>query len=205
MSPTPVVSISAIEHHAYCPRQCALIYVDGVWVDNAHTVRGQRIHRRVDTGPARTERGRFSVRGIPLHSDRYGLVGRADLVEIVDDRTVIPVEYKGGRKHGDAAAVQLCAQALCLEEMSGLHIEFGFVWFAGPRRREKVEFDETLRAETLRRVEAIRIMLTTGSLPVPAADERCRECQLEPFCLPDVVIEPRRVVDFMAEEIFGCG
>ena len=91
-----IVPISAIEHFVYCPRQCALIHCDGVWSDNAHTVRGLRAHRRVDGGQHRHERGRKVLRGIPLWSEALGLSGRADVVEIAIG-AVRPVEYKSGR------------------------------------------------------------------------------------------------------------
>ena len=114
MTDEPIVAISAIEHFVYCPRQCALIHCDGVWSDNAHTVRGSRTHRRVDTGHHRRERGRLVLRAIPLWSETLGLSGRADAVEI-ERGAVRPVEYKSGVRHGSAADLQLCAQALCLE------------------------------------------------------------------------------------------
>ena len=106
-----IVPISAIEHFVYCPRQCALIHCDGVWSDNAHTVRGVRAHRRVDSGQHRHERGRKVLRGIPLWSEALGLSGRADVVEI-EIGAVRPVEYKSGVRHGSAADLQLCAHDL---------------------------------------------------------------------------------------------
>ena len=130
----PVVSISAIEHFVYCPRQCALIHCDGVWSDNAHTVRGTRAHRRVDSGTHRHERGRLVLRAIPLWSEALGLSGRADAVEI-ETGVVRPIEYKSGTRHGAAADLQLCAQALCLEEMLDVEIPDGCIWYGGPRRR----------------------------------------------------------------------
>lgn len=123
----PVIPLRALEHDAYCPRQAAMIHVDGVWADNAHTVRGVRGHRRVDTAPSRHERDRRVLRGLSLWSEQLGLVGRADAVEIFDDGTIEPVEYKHGRRHGAAAESQLCAQAFCLEEMLGVSVQVGHV------------------------------------------------------------------------------
>ena len=124
MSAELVVPISAIEHFVYCPRQCALIHCDGVWNDNAHTVRGTRAHRRVDSGQHRRERGRQVLRAIPLWSEALGLSGRADAVEM-ERGAVRPVEYKSGVRHGAAADLQLCAQAMCLEEMLDVAIPHG--------------------------------------------------------------------------------
>lgn len=204
MTPEPVVLLSALEHHLYCPRQCALIHVDGFWAENAHTVVGTRAHRRVDSGVDRRERGRHVLRGIPLFSEQYGLSGRADAVELYDDGSVVPVEYKAGVRHGRAAEVQLCAQALCLEEMTGRPVPFGFVWYGTPRRRLRVDCRHELRSTTVAVVEEVRATLVSGVLPPAVADERCRECQLEPVCLPGVVADPVAVRRYLEREVLAC-
>ena len=182
MTPEPVIPISAIEHFVYCPRQCALIHCDGVWADNAHTVRGTRAHRRADSGRHRTERGARVLRGIPLWSEPLGLSGRADIVE-VDGDVVHPVEYKSGVRHGKTADLQLCAQALCLEEMLDVTIPSGSVWYGGPRRRVNVELHSALRRQTLATIDAIREQMLTGSCPThrttsgaPSANLRTIAC-----------------------------
>ena len=198
-----VVAISAIEHYAYCPRQCALIHCDGVWNDNAFTVRGSRAHRRVDAGHHRKERGKFVLRAIPLWSEALGLSGRADAVEIEGD-SVRPVEYKSGVPHGSAANLQICAQALCLEEMLGVEIPEGYVWYGGPRRRVHVAFTSILRREVRDVIREIRAQLVAGRLPEAPNDERCRECQLAPHCLPELTSAPRRVSRYLADTVFKC-
>ena len=203
MTPEPVIPISAIEHFAYCPRQCALIHCDGVWSDNAHTVRGTRAHRRVDSGQHRTERGRRVLRGIPLWSESLGLSGRADAVEM-DGVAVRPVEYKSGVRHGIAADLQLCAQAMCLEEMLGIDVPLGSIWYGGPRRRVEVEFTDTLRARMMVAIDAIREQLLTGVLPDAVNDERCTECQLLHHCLPGVTNSTRKVERYLSSVVFGC-
>jgi len=203
LSDEPVVAISAIEHYVYCPRQCALIHCDGVWSDNRHTVRGQRAHKRVDSGEHRRERGRFVLRAIPLWSERFGLTGRADAVEIEDGR-VTPVEYKAGVKHGTAADLQVCAQALCLEEMLSIEIDEGFVWYGGTRRRERVEFSDDLRLEVVHIVHAIRIQLTSGRLPDAPNDRRCSECQLLNHCLPALTSNSSAVDAYVRTEVLEC-
>ena len=204
MKPEPVVPISAIEHFAYCPRQCALIHCDGVWSDNAHTVKGSRAHRRVDSGAHRRERGNTVLRSIPLWSEALGLSGRADAVEVSEDGGVRPIEYKSGVRHGDAADLQLCAQALCLEEMLAVDIPDGFVWYGGPRRRTSVRFSEALRSKVLEVVREIRLRLVTGKLPEPVDDQRCNECQLLHHCLPGVSGAPRKVERYIADVVFEC-
>lgn len=201
----PTVAISAIEHWEYCPRQCALIHADGVWADNEHTVRGERAHRRADSGRHRVERGRRVLRSIPLWSERLGLSGRADVVEVTSDGRLVPVEYKSGTRHGDAAHLQLCAQALCLEEMLDVAVDEGALWFGGPRRRVAVRFDDQLRSRTVTTIEAIREVLVRGGLPGAPADERCTSCQLQGHCLPQVVSRPELVTRYVTDEVFGCG
>lgn len=203
MSVEPIVAISAIEHYVYCPRQCALIHGDGVWSDNRHTVRGARAHRRVDSGEHRKERGRLVLRAIPLWSETLGLTGRADAIEI-EAGTIRPVEYKAGVRHGSAAALQVCAQALCLEEMLGTRIDEGFVWYGATRRRERVVFSHDLRLQVSEIVDSIRAQLSSGRLPHAPNDKRCRECQLLHHCLPGLTSDPRTVAGYVREEVMRC-
>ncbi|MDE0100157.1 MAG: CRISPR-associated protein Cas4 [Truepera sp.] len=203
MSDEPIVTISAIEHFVYCPRQCALIHCDGVWSDNAHTVRGSRAHRRVDSGQHRRERGRLVLRAIPLWSEALGLSGRADAIEI-EQGAVRPVEYKSGVRHGSAADLQLCAQALCLEEMLTVEIPEGYVWYGGPRRRVQVTFTPALRREVREIIHAIRQQLLAVSLPEAPNDHRCAECQLQHHCLPELTSAPQKVSRYMEDVVFRC-
>jgi len=203
MNPEPVVLISAIQHFVYCKRQCAIIHCDGVWKDNRHTIRGSRAHRRVDSGKHRQERGRQVLRSIPLWSESLGLSGRADAVEIKGD-AVWPVEYKASSRHIKAADAQLCAQALCLEEMLEVNIGHGFLWLSGSKRRIQVDFTSELRAEVLEIIEQIRLMLLTAKLPAAPNDQRCRECQLLHHCIPELVAAPRRIDRYMNEVVFKC-
>ena len=198
-----VVPISAIEHYEYCPRQCALIHVDGVWSDNRHTVRGRHGHRRVDSGTHRQERGVLVLRAIPLWSETHGLSGRADAVEVAAG-SVRPVEYKAGTRHGQAADLQVCAQALCLEEMLGLDVPYGHVWYGATRRRSRVDFTASLRADVLAVVESIRDQMASGRLPAAPNDVRCPECQLLHHCLPEVSDGRDRVETFLRREVFHC-
>ena len=203
MNVEPVVPISAIEHFVYCPRQCALIHCDGVWSDNAHTVRGTHAHRRVDGGRHRRERGRLVLRAIPLWSETLGLSGRADAVEM-DGAAVRPVEYKSGIRHGMAADLQLCAQALCLEEMLDVQIPHGYVWYGGPRRRVQVDFVPELRRDVQDIIGRIREQLLGFELPEAPNDRRCAECQLLHHCLPELTSTPRKVTRYLVRTVFEC-
>ena len=205
MDPEPTIRISALEHHEYCARQCALIHGDQVWADNKHTTGGTRAHRRVDSGVHRCERGRFVLRSIPLWSEYYGLAGRADAVEIEPDGSVSPVEYKSGTRHGRAADLQLCAQALCLEEMLTVQIPVGFLWFGGTRHRQSVPFDAVLRNATTVAIEEIRATLRADRLPAAPTDHRCDECQLQHHCLPGIVaLDQPRLCTSVERELFRC-
>ena len=203
MTDEPVIPISAIEHFVYCPRQCALIHCDGVWSDNAHTVRGSHAHRRVDSGRHRRERGRQVLRAIPLWSEKLGLSGRADAVEM-ERGAVRPVEYKAGVRHGKTADLQLCAQALCLEEMLDVDIPDGYVWYGGPRRRVRVPFTPALRLEVREIIQEIRQQLLTAALPEAPNDPRCGECQLKNHCLPELTSAPQEVSRYMTDLVFRC-
>ena len=143
------------------------------------------------------------LRGIPLWSEKLGLSGRADAVEVDGDR-VRPVEYKSGVRHGDAADLQVCAQGMCLEEMLGVDIPTAYVWYGGPRRRLRVSLTRDLRGRVEEIVEAIRRQMLSSRLPYAPNDERCRECQLRAHCLPEVTSAPRRLSRYMASTVFRC-
>lgn len=201
----PVIPLRALEHYAYCPRQAAIIHVDGVWMDNAHTVRGVRGHKRVDSAPSRVERGRQVLRGVELWSERLGLTGRADALELLPDGTVEPVEYKQGTRHGRSAEIQMCAQAFCVEEMLGIEVVTGHVWYSASKRRQRIALDSELRDLTLDTISRIRQAFTAPALPDAVNDRRCDECQLLGYCLPDVVADPARVASYLEREVFACG
>ncbi len=128
------VPISALEHFSYCPRQCALIHVEQTYEENLYTVRGRLAHERVDEGDTSSRAGTRTLRGVPLWSFHLGLRGKADAVEL-HPAGPFPIEYKVGRRHGAHADVQLCAQALCLEEMLGVPVPRGAVYYGALRRR----------------------------------------------------------------------
>lgn len=117
---------------------------------------------------------------------------------------MVPVEHKSGVRHGRAADLQLCAQALCLEEMLGLDVPVGYVWYGGPRRRERVQLTLGLRKEVLAMVQEIRLSLRTGELPGAPNDSRCAECQLRHHCMPELSSSPARVSRYLNGAVFPC-
>ena len=187
-----LVPISALEHYSYCPRQCALIHVEQTFDENVFTVRGRLSHERVDSGIVTAPRGVRQLRSVALWSREYGLIGKADVVEFHPDGPV-PVEYKVGEVTSGHAAVQLCAQVLCLEEMLGVEITRGVLYSHSTRRRIGVEIDEQLRSHTKVVASAVRVLIARQQLPVPVNDGRCPNCSLINACLPSVVGEPARI------------
>lgn len=152
-----------------------------------YTLRGQAVHTLVDTPGYQVRAGICCERALPLASERLNLVGKADMVEFLPDGTPYPVEYKHGRQtkaqHGHDA-LQLAAQALCLEEMAGRPVPEGALFYASSKRRVRVSIDATLRAAVEEAVRDIRSMLDSGILPPPANDARCRACSLIDLCQP---------------------
>jgi CRISPR-associated exonuclease Cas4 len=186
------VPISAVEHYSYCPRQCGLIHVEQTYEENVFTMRGSLAHERVDSGDDAASRGVRVVRGIPLWSERLRLRGKADLVELRPEGPY-PVEYKVGRRHGHHADLQLCAQALCLEEMLGVNVPRGAIFYHAVRRRHEVEIDVELRERTRAVIAAIHDLLARQELPPAPNDARCPNCSLLHACLPSVVGERARL------------
>lgn len=180
------VLISALNQYVFCPRRCALMHIEGFWADNEHTVIGALLHDHADEPGYETVDGVTLLRGLPLVSERYGLTGKADIVEVHDD-TYIPVEYKKGkRRKFENDDVQLCAQALCLEEMFACEVAVGYVFHAASKRRREVIFDWRLREETKRVIEAVRQLLRVGITPPAELKPRCDGCSLRGVCMPEV-------------------
>ena len=191
-----LVLISAIEHFAYCPRQYALIHIEQVYEENVFTLQGSAQHARADETTTTVEEGRRVERALPLWSEQYGLLGKADVVEFFDDGRVAPVEYKHGakrqRKHDD---LQLCAQALCLEEMLGVTIATGAIFYHGSQQRRDVPLTPALREATMNAIAAIRALARAGTTPPPVNDARCENCSLVAVCQPELLVLAGQVTD----------
>lgn len=179
------VLISALQHYDYCPRQCALIHVEQTFEENLYTLRGQRVHERVNVPAYELIEGVRVERALPLWSHQIGLTGIADVVEFTANETPYPVEYKSGpRKPREADDLQLCAQAMCLEEMFKRSVPAGAIFHHASKRRREVHFDEALRSLVVETASAVRLLLAAGKVPAPVADERCPDCSLIEACMP---------------------
>ena len=186
------IPISALQHFRYCPRQCALIHIEQTYDENLYTLRGNRVHEKAHEPERELIAGVRLERALPLYSERLGLIGKADIVEFLPGGTPYPVEYKAGaRKKREADDVQLCAQALCLEEMLNVTIPEGSIYYDRSRRRRVVPFTDALRRTVHETIAAVRALYDRATLPEPVADERCRACSLIDACMPFELQQPR--------------
>lgn len=183
------VAISALQHLAFCPRQFALIHVEQAWEENRFTAEGRILHERVDSGLAEQRRGTRFERGVMLESQQYRIRGKMDLLEIElgDPIQFFPVEYKRGKpKVEDWDRIQLCAQALCLEEMRQSRVTEGALWYWEIRRRENIAITDELREVTIAAINEAHLILNDGRTPQPTANaKRCRACSLVDLCEPE--------------------
>lgn len=184
-----LLPISALQHYAYCPRQFALIHIEQVWEENRFTAEGRQLHERVDAGVAEQRREVRYERSVMLRSERYLLTGKMDLLEVHQGEPprYFPVEYKRGKpKVEDWDRIQLCAQALCIEEMRNVQVEEGAIWYWEVRRREPIAIDLSLRRTTISAIAATHTLRSSGVTPLPIQDrKRCRACSLFDLCRPN--------------------
>jgi CRISPR-associated exonuclease Cas4 len=186
-----LIQLSALQHLVFCERQCALIHIEQLWSENLFTAEGRIMHDKVDTAN-KESRGNIRIEyGVPMRSLRLGLIGKADVVEFhkMDDGTWIPfpVEYKRGKpKMDDCDKVQLCAQAICLEEMMNVEIPEGALFYGQTRRREDVVFDEELRQETEDAAKKVHALIESGMTPKADYSKKCKKCSLYELCMPKV-------------------
>lgn len=210
-----LLPLSALQHFLFCERQAALIHLEQVWADNPFTVEGTALHEKADV-PGTAERGGVrTARGLALRSLRLGLSGRADTVELHPDEgggvavpgvagrwRLFPVEYKRGKpKSHRADEVQLCAQALCLEEMLGATIPEGALFYGQTRRRTPVSLDDELRRLTEESAVRLHRLIASGVTPVAAREAKCEACSLVELCRPEAAGKSvRRYLDALYSE-----
>ncbi len=180
------IPLSALQHYAFCPRQCALIHNEQVWAENWLTAQGKVLHQRVDRGEPETRKGVRYERGVLVSAELLGITGKLDLVEIeLSTGNMKPVEYKRGKPKRDSwDRIQLCAQGLCLEEMQGRPVRSGALWYWQTRHRDDVEFTKQLRDETRTAIAGVRDLLASGQTPKAAYEKKCDSCSLYDLCNP---------------------
>lgn len=184
------IQLSSLQHFVFCPRQCALIHIEQVWVENLFTAEGKIMHENAHKEQIENKKDVRIERGVALFSMRLGLSGKADVVEfrkIIGTKKLqpFPVEYKRGKpKMDDCDKVQLCAQAMCLEEMIGVNISEGAIFYGKTRRRCEILFDETLRSKTEETIRAVHKFIAAGIMPKAVFTKKCDSCSLNEVCMP---------------------
>lgn len=183
-----LVNISALQHFAFCQRQCALIHLEQVWQENYLTAHGRQLHERVDNGEPETRKGVRFERGVVVSAPQLGLTGKLDLLEHhKESNQFIPVEYKRGKpKTNDIDKVQLCAQAMCIEEMLTVEVKQGALWYWQTRKRIEIEFDHILRTQTQTLITQVQQLFKLGKTPAPTTGKHCKACSLIDICQPNL-------------------
>lgn len=214
-SEADLISISAIQHIAFCERQCALIHIERLWTENLFTAEGRALHEKAHGGESEFRDGVLITRSIPLKSLVYGLSGIADVVEFHPceelSKTCVklpsrsgywapfPVEYKRGRaKTNPIDEIQLCAQVFCLEEMLEVDINEGSIYYGKPRRRENVHFTTELRSETSVFIKKTHKLISDGKIPAAHYCKKCDRCSLKDLCLPELKYSQRSYFRYMS-------
>lgn len=202
-----LIPLSALQHYLFCPRQCALIHVEQAWAENSFTAEGRVLHEATGELGVQTRRGVRVVTSMPLVSRRLGVSGIADLVELhaVEDGgwRPFPVEYKRGKpKAHRADEVQLCAQGMALEEMFGLELSEGALFYGEHRRRSPVSLDTVLRSLTMEIASAARATIRSGLTPLPVyAKAKCGRCSLLDLCQPKRLVRPQSASLWLARQL----
>lgn len=199
-----LVPLSALQHYVYCPRQCALIHLEQTWVDNRFTAEGSLLHERVDVAGGESRRDSRRVFGLSLQSRTLGLSGRADVVEFHKNSSgrwqPFPIEHKRGRpKKGEEDRIQLCAQAICLEEMLDIQVLEGALYYGKKRRRLIVELDESLRGRTAETALAVHQLFESARTPHLIRSKKCDKCSFLEICMPDQMGKQQSVSRYLAK------
>jgi CRISPR-associated exonuclease Cas4 len=201
-SDSDLLPLSALQHIVFCERQCALIHVEHVWSENQFTAEGRALHERAHSRIVEKRRGKKTERGAAIRSLTLGVSGVADVIETDESGVPFPVEYKRGRpKARNMDEVQLCAQAMCLEEMLGVRIERGAIFYGKTKRRKVVLFDEELRSQTRDAADRLHRLIENRETPLPVYGDKCARCSLAETCMPRLVSGKKNVGSYMKRMI----
>jgi CRISPR-associated exonuclease Cas4 len=197
--------ISALSHLVYCPRRVALVHVLGVWSENVHTTSGRLVHERIDAGEATSRPGLRVLRSVYVRSDRLGLRGVVDALEVHEEAgsvRYLPIETKlGPRRKRESDEIQLCAQAMALEEMMGVAIREGAIFHATSKRRRVVALGAELRAATAAAARRLHEIFAAREVPPPVRDARCPPCSLVGACQPQDSLLPTKLREALARSL----
>ena len=208
------IQISGLQHLTFCKRQWGLIHIDQEWVENQFTAEGRNLHERVDEGYQEFRKGLRQYSGLYVKNLKLGIYGRTDLVEAIqtDGPTrsidmlglsgkwqLYPVEFKRGKpKNHEADYIQLCAQAMCLEEMTNTEVPIGAVFYCQIHKRVEVNFDSAIREKTVALIRLSHELLEKGIVPAPEYAQHCRSCSLYEICMPKK-LDKKRLSDYKQE------
>ena len=184
---TEYIPIAALNQYAYCSHRCWRMFCIGEFTDNKYTIEGTTLHERVHTTGEGNREETWQVRAIWLKSEKYKLIGKSDLIES-ENGEFYPVEYKRGKKgEWDNDELQVCAQALCLEEMTGKFVQTGYVYYAQNNQRQLVDISDELRQQAINTIADVTKLIETGIMPQAVYSKRCKGCSLSEQCLPKLV------------------
>lgn len=214
-----LLPISGLQHLAFCERRWALVQIEGVWSDNRFTAEGNALHERAHSGEIESRPGALIRRTLLLHSLRLGLAGQADIVEFQPSAsgiqlngwhglwTAFPIEYKRSRDKtaSEAYHVQLCAQALCLEEMLGCSVAAGAIYDGAARRRQAVTFTPDLRARTEALAERMHALFDEHVTPRPILTKACKSCSLVDDCYPEPISRQQSATEYLKTALHPPG
>lgn len=191
ISDSDYISITALNHYFYCSHRCWRMFCAGEFVDNQYTIEGTGLHQLVHTVGTQNRQEIWQVRAVWLKSEQYRLIGKADLIEEANGQ-LYPVEYKRGKTgQWDNDELQVCAQALCLEEMTGKPITMGYLYYSHSHQRKPVPISEELRKKAIATIQAIVNMFDTGIVPLAVYSPRCKGCSFYSQCLPQAINKVR--------------
>ncbi|KJH69554.1 CRISPR-associated protein Cas4 [Aliterella atlantica] len=192
MNNSEYIAIAALNQYTYCPHRCWRMFCAGEFTDNQYTIEGTSLHDRVHTLGEGHREEIWQIRAVWLKSEQYRLIGKADLIE-ENEGCLYPVEYKRGyRGQWDNDELQVCAQALCLEEMTGKSVVQGYIYYTHSHQRQIVEITAELRASAIATIAAVQNLLATGIMPKAIYRQRCQGCSLYSQCLPQAADKVKR-------------
>lgn len=205
-----LLPLSGIQHFAFCPRQWALIHIEKLWAENVLTVEGKFLHEKADDPYfAETRQGVRTVRALPVVSKELGLQGVIDVMEISNagtgqEQKMTIIEYKRGRSKPDERdEVQICAQAICVEEMLGVSQQYGYLFYGQTRRRVQVGYSPELRQKVEEYAFQMHEIYKTEKTPLAIRSKKCRNCSMVDLCVPDLAAKTGKVQKYIAKKIAG--
>jgi len=203
-----MLMLSGIQHFVFCKRQWALIHMEMQWAENEKTARGKYLHKKVDNYRARESKGNMLIlRSAHVSSYKLGLSGMCDIIEILLNTnekfsSAHPVEYKSGKpKENECDKIQLCAQAIAIEEMMGIDVPLGSIYYNEIRRRLTVQIDDYLKERTVEVSKEMHDTIKEGLIPKPRYGKWCHQCSLESICMPRIVSENKSIKKYIMEQL----